>query len=121
MLYLLKELQTLVISGHAPIPADGYSQTISSIFKRREKFKQVELLLDPENYQTYRWKAGSLISLHLTPPGPGGGSSMVARLNAVQWRDCNASCKIILECLHSKAMFIRESKLKRKYIGSSME
>jgi hypothetical protein len=46
-------------------------------------------------------------SVYIYPPE--GGSSMVARLNGVQWRGCDASCKIILECLHIKAVFIRES------------
>ena len=37
-------------------------------------------------------------SIYTYPPG--WGSSMVARLNGVQWRDCNTSCKIVLERLH---------------------
>ena len=52
----------------------------------------------------------------------GRGSSMVARVKGVQWKDCNASCKMILECLHRKVLLIRESPVKRTvYIGRSTE
>jgi len=62
----LKELRILVISSISAVWA-GYPtaaalcpQSFGSLFESCEKLKQIHFSVDLENYQTFRWIAGSL-------------------------------------------------------------